>query len=250
MMKASIYSLEGKVMKDIELPKVFDSQPRADLVKRAVLSDETKLRQPKGNYRFAGFETSARYRGRKEDYGAVKNKGIPHLPHEVRPKGQFGKVKRVPLAVKGHRAHPPKPEKKIIEEMNKKEYAKALQSALAMTAAREIVSKRTKSKVTVSLPIIVEGKFEDLTKAKEAAAVFSSLNLGEYIENCKCNGTKGPLVVVSKPSKAAENLPGVDVITVEQLKVRHLAPGTHAGRLTIYTERAIEKIAQAFGGKA
>ncbi|MFH1221758.1 MAG: 50S ribosomal protein L4 [Candidatus Micrarchaeota archaeon] len=248
-MKASIYSLEGKVMKDIELPKVFDAIPRPDLVKRAVLSDETKLKQPKGNYRFAGFETSARYRGRKEDYGAVKNKGIPHLPHEVRPKGQFGKVKRVPLAVKGHRAHPPKPEMKIVEEINKKEYAKALQSALAMTAIREYVSKRTKSKVTVSLPLIVEGKFEDLKKAKEVAAVFNLLNLADFIENCKLNGTKGPLVVVAKMSKAAENLPGVDVVSVDLLRARHLAPGTHPGRLTIYTERAIEKIAQTFGGK-
>lgn len=247
-MKASVYSLEGKVSKEIELPKVFEEQARTDLIKRAVLSDESKLRQPKGSYKFAGFETSARYRGRKEDFGAVKNRGIPHLPHEVLPKGRLGRVKRVPLAVGGHRAHPPKSETKIVEEINKKEYAKALRCAIAATAVREIVTKRTKYKTGLALPIIVDGAFEDLKKTKEASAVIESLNLANMISNAKKNGTKGPLVVVSKLSKAAKNIAGVDVVAVEKLRVRHLAPGTKAGRLTIYTEKAVQEIAK-MGGK-
>jgi large subunit ribosomal protein L4e len=112
-MKATVYSLEGKVLKQIDVPEFFKSPGRDDLVKRAVLSEETKEKQPKGNFKFAGLETSARYRGRKEDFGTVKNKGIPHLPHEVLPKGQIGKVKRVPHAVKGRRAHPPEPQKMV-----------------------------------------------------------------------------------------------------------------------------------------
>ncbi len=243
-MKASVYSLEGKVSREIELPKVFEEKARDDLIKRAVLSDESKLKQPKGNYRYAGFETSARYRGRKEDFGTVKNRGIPHLPHEVLPKGRLGKVKRVPLAVGGHRAHPPKPEKKIIEEINKKEYAKALGCAIAATAVRDVVTKRTKYKTGLSLPIVIDAKFEDLKKTKDASAVINALNLANMINNCKKNGTKGPLVVVSRLSKAAENIPGVDVVAVEKLRVRHLAPGTHPGRLTIYTEKAIDEIAK------
>lgn len=248
-MKASTYSLEGKVVKEIELPKLFQEPARPDLVKRAVLSDESKLKQPKGNYPLAGFETSARYRGRKEDYGAVKNRGIPHLPHEVLPKGRFGKVKRVPLAVKGHRAHPPKPEKRIVERMNKKEYEKALKSAIAMTAMHDIVEKRMNAKLSISLPLIIDGKFEDVKKTKDVLQLLQALNLGLLIEKAKYNGKKGPLVVVSKFSKAANNIPGVDIVSVEKLKVMHLAPGTYPGRLTIYTERAIEALAQKFGDK-
>jgi large subunit ribosomal protein L4e len=216
------------------------------LIKRAVLSDESKLKQPKGSYRWAGFETSARYRGRKEDFGAVKNKGIPHLPHEVLPKGGLGKVKRVPLAVKGHRAHPPKPEKHIVEEINKKEYRKALKSAIGMTANRDAVIRRTNLKITASLPIVVEAGFENVKKAKEAAAFFSSLNLIELVEKSKQSGSIGLLVVVSRMSKAAENLAGVDVVTVEQLKIMHLAPGACPGRVAIFTEKAVEKIAQMY----
>ena len=76
----------------MDLPSpLFGEAPRDDLIKRAVLSDESKEYQPKGSYRMAGLETSARYVGRKEIFASVKNKGIPHLPHEVLPKGGLGK---------------------------------------------------------------------------------------------------------------------------------------------------------------
>ena len=48
--------------------------------------------------------------------------------------------------------------------------------------------------------------------------------------------------------KAAKNLPGVDVVTVDNLNVELLAPGTHPGRLTIWTQSAIEKLKERFGG--
>lgn len=246
-MKASVYSLEGKIIREIELPSCFQEEPRPDLIKRAVLSDESKLKQPKGNYPFAGFETSARYRGRKEDYGAVKNRGIPHLPHEVLPKGRLGKVKRVPLAVKGHRAHPPKPEKHLVEKINKKEYAKAIRSAIAMTAMHDKVAERMKQKLSLSLPIILDSGFEELKKTSDVVELLEKLNLGPIIKKSKENGRKGPLIVVSKSLKAARNIPGVDVVDVEKLKVMHLAPGTHPGRLTIYTEKALDAISKKFG---
>jgi len=247
-MKASVYSLEGKVLKQIDLPLVFESSHRPDLVKRAVLSEESKLYQPKGNYPLAGLETSARYRGRKEDYMAIKNKGIPHLPHEVHPKGQFGKVKRVPHAVKGRRAHPPKIQKKIVELINKREHLLALGSALAMSADRKSVVARSHADIGISLPVVMEGGFEKLSKTKEVVKVLESLRLMDLLERSKKNGTRSALIVVSGGSilKAAANLPGVDVVRASSLEVRHLAPGTHPGRLTIFTEAALPEIAKRF----
>ncbi|HID72432.1 TPA: 50S ribosomal protein L4, partial [Candidatus Micrarchaeota archaeon] len=69
-MKATVYSVEGKALKEIDLPSQFWAAARDDLVKRAVLSEESKMYQPKGSYKWAGLETSAKYRGRKEDYAA------------------------------------------------------------------------------------------------------------------------------------------------------------------------------------
>ena len=247
-MKASVYSIEGKVLRQVDLPSVFSTPHREDLVKRAVLSEESMLYQPKGNYRWAGLNTSARYRGRKEDFGAVKNKGIPHLPHEVLPKGGLGKVKRVPHAVKGRRAHPPKPEKIIVEFINKKEHELALACALSMSADRKTVCDRLHVEVGVSLPIIMDGAFEKIAKTKDVVKVLEALNIMRFIEKAKKNGTKSPLIVVSGGSitKAAANLAGVDVVTVKDLSVKDLAPGTHAGRLTLYTEGALPQIEKRF----
>lgn len=248
-MKATVYSIEGKSLKEINLPSQFEAPVRDDLVKRAVLSEESRTYQPKSNYRFAGLETSARYRGRKEDFGAVKNKGIPHLPHEVLPGGALGKVKRVPHSVKGRRAHPPKVEKHIIERINKKEYMKALESALAYVANREIVCNRCNEKIGVSIPIVMDNSFEKMNKTRDVAKVFVSLNLLNLIERAKDNGTKAPLIVASEGSallKAARNLAGVDVVSPKKLQVRHLAPGTHPGRLTIFTENALGQIVERF----
>ncbi len=241
-MKGTLYSLDGKVVKQIELPAVFDEPLRQDLVQRAVLSEESKEHQPKGSYKFAGMETSARYRGRKEDFGALKNMGIAHRPREVLPEGRFGKAKRIPSAVKGRRAHPPKPEKKIAEYINSKEYAKAMRSALAFTADRKAVNARMNLDFGGSLPLVLENSFEDLKKTKEVVAVLKALNLSPLIEKAKNRkGAKGALIVAAKGSvlKAAANIPGVDVVAADRLKVRHLAPGSSPGRLTIFTENAL-----------
>jgi large subunit ribosomal protein L4e len=60
---------------------------------------------------------------------------------------------------------------------------------------------------------------------------------------------KSALVVVSGSGdifQGASNHPGVDVVKAEHLGVEQLAPGTHPGRLTIYTKSAVDKIAERF----
>ena len=55
----------------------------------------------------------------------------------------------------------------------------------------------------------------------------------------------GPLVVVTDDkgiSKAAVNIPGVNVIRVDDLNTEILAPGADAGRLTIWSQSAMEKL--------
>jgi large subunit ribosomal protein L4e len=247
-MKATVYSVEGKALKQIDLPGVFESPQREDLVKRAVLSEESRTYQPKGNFRLAGLLTSARYRGRKEDYGSGKNKGIPHLPHEVLPGGQLGKVKRVPHAVKGRRAHPPKPQKKIVELINRKEHLLALASALSYSANRDAVVKRSKGEIGVALPIVMENNFENIKKTKDVLKVLEALKLDKMLHKSKKNGTNSALIVIAGGQliKAAANLPGIDVVKASDLRVRDLAPGTHPGRLTLFSENSLPEIAKRF----
>ena len=50
---------------------------------------------------------------------------------------------------------------------------------------------------------------------------------------------------VSKKCKlvqAVENIKGMDIVPINLVNVELLAPGSHAGRLTIYTKGAIERL--------
>ncbi|MFA5049723.1 MAG: 50S ribosomal protein L4 [Candidatus Micrarchaeia archaeon] len=261
-MKVPIYSIEGKEINDVELPIQFNEEYREDLIRRAVLSEESKMRQPKGSYKFAGLETSAEYRGEKETYGSLKNRGQAMLPREIKPEGGWGRVRRIPSSVKGRRAHPPKVEKIIIEKMNNREYQKAMRSALASSTINEVINNRYNIG-NRKVPIIIENNFEKLGKSREVLSVFSKLNLSSLIENAKkrqkrktgvgktrtkrmIKTPKYLLVVVDGGEilKAARGLCGVDVVRVSDLKVRHLAPGAFAGRVVVYTENAIKTIGE------
>jgi large subunit ribosomal protein L4e len=60
---------------------------------------------------------------------------------------------------------------------------------------------------------------------------------------------KGPLIVIAEDkgiSKAAKNIEGLDCCMTTKLNAELLAPGTNAGRLTIYTESAIKKLGEVY----
>ncbi len=260
-MKAQLYSIDGKAAREVQLPSVFSTEVNLGLVSRAAISDQTRRYQPKGNDPRAGMETSARYRGRKEDFGSGKNKGTAIRPREVLPKGRLGKVKRIPSAVKGRRAHPPHVNKVIIEQMNKKEYLAALRCAIAATAHKELVSARGhKLSGGISLPIVLDNSFEAIGKTSQVYKTLFALIPEDLARSCKPRPRvgirarrggkiypKSAIIAVSKDApvlKAARNIPGVDVVKASDLSVEKLAPGAKAGRLAIYTEAALAEVSK------
>jgi large subunit ribosomal protein L4e len=254
-----MYSIAGKAASEVELPQQFSAAVRPDLIARAAISDQTRHYQPKGNDPRAGMETSARYKGRKEDFGSGKNKGTAIRPREILPKGRLGKVKRIPSSVKGRRAHPPHVNKIIIERMNRKEYRVALISAIAATAHKPSVEARG-HKVSVSLPIVLDNSFEALSKTSQVEGALSPI-IGSDLARCRSpklrtgvrkrkggkTYPKSAIIAVSKDApilRAARNIAGVDVVKVSDLTVEMLAPGAKAGRLAVYTQAALAEIAK------
>merc|ERR1711933_529532 len=60
----------------------------------------------------------------------------------------------------------------------------------------------------------------------------------------------GPLVIYDQDqgvTKAFRNIPGVDVIQVDNLNLLKLAPGGHVGRFCIWTESAFKKLDAIYG---
>jgi large subunit ribosomal protein L4e len=246
-MKVHVYSLDGEATEEIELPSVFETEHRPDIIKRAVLSCISRRIQPRGTKKDAGKRHVVHYLG--------TNRGISRTP---RLASAGRRAAFVPQAVGGRRAHPPKVEKIYAEKINRKEKQLAVRSAIAMSADREIVKKRGHRIDEVKeIPLVVEDSFEQLEKTQEVADVFQSLGLWNDVERArkkkvrsgkgkmrgrKYKKKKGPLVVVNKSVRSAQNLPGVDVVTVTNLGPEHLAPGTHPGRLVIWTRSAVKAL--------
>ncbi len=189
--------------------------------------------------------------------------GIARVP---RVKGGGGEAAFAPGTVGGRQAHPPRAEAHVVKEIPKKEKRLALLSAIAATASKETVEQRGHEvEGVLEIPLVVEDALSELTKAKEVEAAFTSLGLLTDIyrvrESRKIRAGKGkhrgrkmkqaigPLIVISENKgivKAASNLPGVDVVTVSDLNAEVLAPGTHAGRLTVWTTGAIAEVGKLY----
>jgi large subunit ribosomal protein L4e len=87
---------------------------------------------------------------------------------------------------------------------------------------------------------------DDVTRAKTGRTIRAGRG---KMRGRKYKTPKGPLVVVGEDkgiSLGARNHVGVDVVVVNNLNAELLAPGTHPGRLTIYTKSAVEKLGELF----
>jgi len=205
----------------------------------------------------AGKKTSAESRG--------TGLGIARVP---RVKGGGGKAALAPSTVGGRQPHPPRSEKKILKRVPKKESRLALLSAVAATASKSVVASRGHRIEDIpEIPLIVIDSIEELTKTGELEAALTNLGVLSDLYRVKDSrkiragkgkrrGRKmkqavGPLIVVAENRgifKAASNLPGVTVAAVNDLNAELLAPGTHPGRLTLWTNGAIEQLDKLYGG--
>jgi len=253
---AKIFNLEGKPVGKVDLPTVFATPLRPDVIKRAVLAIQSTRFQPQGRDPMAGKRTTAESRG--------TGSGISRIP---RTKGPSGRAAFSPGTVKGRAAHPPTSEKKIVKRIPKKEKRLALFSAIAATASRETVAKRGHAiEDILEIPLVVTDDFESLKRTKEVEETLIHLGILSEIYRVresrntragkgKRRGRKmkqatGPLLVVAENRgivEAAENIPGVDVVIVKNLNAELLAPGTHLGRLTVWTNSAIGKLNELYG---
>lgn len=253
---AKIFDLEGKTTGRIRLPPIFKTSIRRDVIKRVVVAIQSHRFQPQGRNVFSGMRTTAESRG--------TGLGISRMP---RVKGGTGRAALAPGTVGGRPAHPPKVEKKIRKKIPKKEARLALRSAVAATASKKWVASRGHMIDDVpDFPLVVVDGIQDLKKTREVKETFIKLGVWSDIYRVKKSrkiragkgkrrGRKikqaiGPLLVVTEEGtvvKAARNIPGVDIVTVNKLNAELLAPGTHPGRLTMWTSSAIENVNELFG---
>jgi len=247
---SKIFDLQGKAVEKIRLPAVFKTPLRPDVIMRAVVALQSNRFQPQGRDPMAGERTTA------ESLGV--GRGISRVAR-IRG-GQRAAL--ISMAVGGRAAHPPRAEKRIQKKIPKREMKLALRSAVAATGSKETVMARGHVVDDVpDFPLVVVDEIQGLKRVREVQDILFHLGVLPDVYRVKesrriragrgkMRGRKmkqavGPLLVISKDAgvvKAARNVPGVDVVPLESLNVELLAPGTHPGRLTVWTASAMGRL--------
>ncbi len=253
-MKATVYGIDGSKKSETSLGRAFSADVRPDLIKKAVLYEQSLMRQAYGADPEAGKRTSAHYHGRRDVRHTMMNREMARMKRIHTAGILHMRARFVPQAVKGRKAHPPKAEKVWEIRMNRKEWERALKSAVAASCSIEAVKERGHR--IDSAPILVEDRLQGLKKNKEVLEALNKLGLEKELERSKetkiraGKGTmrgrktlrkKGPLIIISEDKgicRAGRNIPGVEIVPVKELMVEDLAPGTHPGRVTVWTESA------------
>ena len=266
---ANVYDWEGNPLRTLELPEHFQEEVRKDIIRKVIYAYWSNRRQPYGSYKYAGLEAAAWTSKRRRSYRTSYGFGISRVPRSLFY-GHWGYAfvwyaRIVPNAVKGRRAHPPKPEKNWNIRINKKERRKAIRSAIAASIVEDFIRQRYPKVFEYlkpiidkySLPIIISD-LESVKKAKELRNLLYNFGFKkalEYFKDFRRNRAgvgkrrgrrlerhRGILIVTSSSSSSKIKLEGVEISKVDNLNIDKLAPGGEPGRFIIWSEKAIEEL--------
>ena len=255
-MKISTLTINGTKEDEIELPLIFSTPYRRDLITKSFTNLNSHKFQPQGRHPTAGMDVVARSNDPPTGQGRsriAKMRGGGG--------GRQGEAGGVASVKGGRQAHPPKVQKVIFKKLNKKENKLALSSAIAATKSKEIIESRGhKIGNLKTFPIVMSDDIESVTKTKDVLKILDALQLMQDVDRLKSRkprtgksalrgrGTKigkSILFVVSdskKLSHACGSIPGIDVQTAKNLSVLDLAPGGVPIRLVVYTKNALKEI--------
>merc|ERR1712055_503562 len=143
----------------------------------------------------------------------------------------------------------------------------AMCSAIAATGVPALVMAKGHQIGGINeVPMVVSDSVQGFTRTKQAveflrrnkawadvAKVYATrrMRAGKgKLRNRRHVQKLGPLVIYDQDqgvTKAFRNIPGVDVIQVDNLNLLKLAPGGHVGRFCIWTESAFKKLDGLYG---
>jgi len=257
-MKAITLSTNGSKEGEVELPIIFSTPFRRDLIHKVYTNLNTHQFQRQGRHPTAGMDNSADSLNPPTGHGQAR---IARM--KGGGGGRQGEAGEVASTRGGRQAHPPNVDKVIHKKINKKEKKLALCSAIAATASKKLVESRGHRVEKIeSFPIIVSNEIESISNAKDMAKLLDALNLSQDIDRLKSRKARTgksalrgrrkkvgrSVLFVTKSSKELEkacgSFLGVEVRAVKDLSVLDLAPGSDPIRLTVYSKAALDEISK------
>jgi len=242
------------------LPAVFRAPVRPDIVNTIHNEVAKNKRQPYCVSEPAGHQTSA------ESWGT--GRAVARIPR-VRGGGthRSGQAAFGNMCRGGRMFAPTKTWRRWHRKVNVAQKRFAICSAIAATGVPSLVmAKGHQIQGIPEVPLVVADSVQGLAKTKDAVAflrrnkawadvarVYASrrMRAGKgKLRNRRYVQKLGPLVIYDQDqgvTKAFRNIPGVDVIQVDNLNLLKLAPGGHVGRFCIWTEAAFKKLDGLYG---
>ena len=265
-MKAQVLNLEGKGTKEINLPSCFSAKIRNDVVAKVL--EAKKTMQPYGSSPMAGKKHAAdgKVVHRRKVWRSGYGRGQSRVPRKIfsqRGSNFNWEASDVPFA-RGGRAHPPKPISMVNTlKINKRELSLAMLSVISSTADKKEIAKKYETIEETKLknvPFVVDSKIASLKTGKlieslnkilgkdlfEIVVKRKTIRSGKgKLRGRKYKSNAGAILVLGKDEKVKTNV--IDVQNVKTLGINDLAKGG-AGRLAIYTEKAINDLGEKFKG--
>lgn len=253
-MKAQLYTSAGEKKSEIELPALFETPIREDMILKVFEAE--KEAQPYSQDPRAGRKHSASgvIRHARHKWKGHYGKGISRIPRKAmwRRGTQFFWVAAEVSAARGGRSVHSHTIARYPRKINKKELVFALNSALAATADKQLIEKRYASLKSIShAPFVIESvpaKTKELVLSlKKIFGDAFSLVLKEKSVRAgkgkrrgrKYKSTAGLLLITAIDENV--KFKGVEVKSAREVSVADLYP---LGRLALFTRKAIDELAK------
>ena len=255
MDKINIYNLDGKKKGLVDKPQIFNIKPRKDLIQKAIEISQSRKKQIQGRNKKAGLKNTAEGWGTGHGVSRaprIKGSGFTTARH----------VGRVPFAVGGRRTHPIKTEKNLKKKINKKTNKLSIMSAISASGYKSWVKERGHIIDNVpEIPLVIDDKIQSIKKTAKVYSILCSLGLEEELvknknskkiragkgkrRGRKYKKKRGILFVIKDDFgiiKASKNIPGIEIIKIENISIDDLAPGGSSGRLLLWTQSAFSEL--------
>ena len=260
--QVQIFSGEsGKAVGQAPLPSVFLAPIRPDIVNFVYTNVAKNRRQAYAVSRHAGEQTSAQSWGTGRAVARIPrvSGGGTHRAGQ----GAFGNMCRG-----GRMFAPTKVWRKWSRKTNLNQRRIAVCSALAASALPSLVMARGHVVDGVQeVPLVVSNdSILNVDKTRVAEKVLKNLNAFDDVTRVKNSRSvragkgklrnrryvqrRGPLVIYDEKTSFANafrNVPGIELVSVNQLNLLQLAPGGHLGRFCIWTKAAFDRLDSLFG---
>ncbi len=260
-MKAKIIDKSGASKGTLEMPINFSDNVRADILLKSFEAE--KQGQVYGSMpgAGAGYSASGILRHRRHRWKTTYGKGISRIPRKImsRHGSSFNWIGATISSTRGGRKpHAPRAEKNQFKKINKKELLMGFNSGFAGTANKKYLEEKYRRKCGVELPIVFNSSVLEM-KSKEFLDLLKKTYKDCYdkilkekkkrtgkgkLRGRKYKTNAGLLFVIGNNEKLKRA--GIDVVQVNDLKIKDLAPNGVAGRFVCYTETAIKDIENEF----